>query len=680
MKADVQILKQKREKLNQSTAKNEIAKNEIAKIDKQIEMKKARIKQITKVNYNETVENYETVMSKNSSNTNFDLNAEYNKLLYKKTIIATLNSNPTIIYKELLTEKKNIKNTVLLNNNLFKKDNKLFSKFSSSVPYSEYNFLYGIDKHSKLDEERLVALLYMTKIIFTAILEPHILVIVTAAVIGLLLSRFALDYYRKVKRTMKKNIIFCIKYFPFVGIEHFASELISKYHKIFYYDINHSKKNIEFYESVIELTENEENDFIEKNILFVKYLNKYETEMNNNFIKKLETGLGETNRILEQKGLERLESALAPQIAQQQQKSEIKEKAIKSEEKAAEIREEINGTPTNAQKIIHETDAQTNVSIEKILPNMQKGGGNLKILVDNRNYDEGDKIIAGKSKKVDKKFTERFSEINRAVFRLNHIIYENGRPAFILTSGNISIQYLFLELKPIINSRATFFEGELKPLSKSIPFFTNDYLTNLLDTIAKESTKYGAIVSTRIFIVDFIKEYIDSFIKLYQLAKYNILLLLKNKNSDDKDLLLKELFNANLSYTMLGRYGFRSSSPSQRELTEIKYRDILNYYCILLKYSQISLDHIHKRFKISIIPYNKNNKIIYESYNVSEKALTKTLDDRLKSSFFSKGTFKIFASDEDLNPYSSTPNVDIRQLNNSNVSGILQGIQSVAGR
>ena len=695
MKADVQILKKQL-----ATTKEQ---DKIDEIQKQIDMKKARIKQITGVNYNNNAENYETVMSKNSSNNNFDLNAEYNKLLYKKSIIDTLNSHPKIIYKELLTKNNNIRNTVSLNNNLFKKDNKLFSKFSSSVPYSEYNFLYGIDKHSKLDEERLVALLYMTKIIFTIFLEPHYIVPVTAAVIGLLLSRFALDYYRKVKRSIEKNIIFCIKYFPFVGIEHFASELISKYHKIFYYDMSHgtenqtnqsvinSKQNIEFYESVIELTEKEENDFIEKNILFVKYLNEYETAMNNNFIKSLEVGLKTTNARLQKNGYQSIESAIAPQIAKEQQKSAAIEEKAKEEQSNAELQSEIYGTPASTHNIYRQSEVSTHVPAEQRLSNHQEGGANLKILVDNRNYIKYGKLIPGKSKKVDKKFTERFSSINKAVFRLNHIIYQNDEPAFILTSGNISIQYLFLELKPIINSRATFFEGELKPLSKSIPFFTNDYLTNLLDTIAAESTKYGAITSTRMFMIDFIKEYIDSFLKLYELAKYNILLLLKNKNSDDKkpddkkpddkksydkDLLLKELFKANLSYTMMGRYGF-TSSPGERELTEIKYRDILNYYCILLKYCQISLDHIHKRFKISIIPYNKNNKKIYDANNNAEIEFTKTLDKKLKDSFSGKYTFK---SETSLNPYSSTSNIEIKQFDSSNLPGVVQGLQSLGSR
>jgi hypothetical protein len=154
-------------------------------------------------------------MSTNKSK--FDLNDEYKKLITKKNLFTKLNVNNNKeikVYEELLV--KNNNKSLKLNNvsyqSLFNKDNELFNKFSVSVPYSQYNFLYGIDKHSKLDEERLVALLYSTKIIFAFALEPHYALQMTAAVIALLLSRFALDYYRKYKRSIEQNIVFCHSY------------------------------------------------------------------------------------------------------------------------------------------------------------------------------------------------------------------------------------------------------------------------------------------------------------------------------------------------------------------------------------------------------------------------------------------------------------------------------------
>ena len=266
-----------------------------------------------------------------------------------------------------------------------------------------------------------------------------------------------------------------------------------------------------------------------------------------------------------------------------------------------------------------------------------------------------------KKKTANKKLTDRFHQINKAIFRLNHIIDINNEK-YLLTSGDISVRHLFLELKPLINSRATFFEGELKPFSKSVPFFTNDYLTNLLDTIANQSSHIQIMAVTRLLIIDFIKEYIDNFLKLYQLAKYNILIILKNNNPNDIEkiygkLLLQELFQENLKYTAIGRYTFPTNSPNSSALNEIKYRDILNYYCILLEYCKISLDHIHKRFKISIIKYdhelyNRNEKCeeLLDNYFTNKLNITYTsYTNRLKS--FVPTPKKIFGNNKNLNPY-----------------------------
>lgn len=629
----------------------------IDEINKQIELKKKRIKDISKINYNENSETYENIMLLNSYK--FDLDGEYNKLFMKKNVISTFPKNETItFYKNLSTKYTTIngeKNGVNLelNNNfgqLFNKDNKLFSKFTSSVPYSEYNFLYGIDKGSTLAEERLVALLYMSKIVFTFFIEPHYFLLTTVAIIGLLMSRFALDYYRKIKRTFEKKIVFCVKYYPFNGLEHFNSELIAKYHKIFYYEMDDANnnqlskndKNKEFYESVIELNKREEKDFIEKNILFIKYLDNYEKEKNNKLIKKINESVTKevSNGIFKNISTQVNEST-------SNNGNRVKE-SISTENLTSnngnQVKESItNSTKNQTSKINPSSEIRSN-------PSSQFGlvGGNLRVLKNDRNRDGK----LSKPKLLNKKIIEQFSEINKATFRLNYK-FKIGGKEYLLTSGDISIQNLFLELKPIINARATLFEGELKPLSKSIPFFTNDYLINLLDTIASESTKYATMESTRIYIIDFIKEYIDNFTKLYQLAKYNVLLLLEHNKFDgvsnnyrNKNLLLKELFNLNLSYTGIGRYKFLSNVPDEDELEQIKYRDILNYYCLLLKYCQIALDHVHKRFKISIdefpeeiieqniqqnIQQNSQNKIVRNNIiNITKYLSTMSIEKNEK--------------------------------------------------
>jgi hypothetical protein len=745
LKADIQILRKEKQKLGEKYKKNInnykpfIIDNDTPLNDDQIRINqiiieidniKQRIKQLNGINYNETVETYENIMSANTSK--FDLDGEYKKLLVKK-----LEGIPNNFYNNLLN-RSNISNLPQENKNklkkpdisveLFENDNSLFRKFSESVPYSEYNFLYGIDKHSQLDEERAVAFLYATKIAFAFALEPHLAIPTTFIVIALLLSRFALDYYRKYKMSLKKNLVFCTKYFPFPGIEHYASELISKYHKIFYYGVGEKIadpkiKNDKFYESVIELTHEEEEEFIKKNILFIKYLDIYQEDLNTKIITGIDNSINKND-------LSKLEDYLGDQVDLQEKNAKKEEAALIAQQQQANNESE-KGTPADLSTVLTiEESNKTSVAESNQPYPTQNGGGNLKVLINNSN--KGSK--KGRAKLVNKKITEQFSAINKASFRLNHIIEFNTEGSFfggstktlyILTSGDISIQFLFMELKPIINCRATFLEGELKPLSKSIPFFTNDYLTNLLDTIARESTKYATMESTRIFIIDFIKEYIENFTKLYQLAKYNILLLLNdvdqitnstpvNRKSENisennssktnstpvnkkptnnssktntketkpttytnKNLLLKELFKVNLSYTFRGRY----RGIDENDLKEVQYRDILNYYCILLKYCQIALDHIHKRFKISIKLYDDEE---YNSYNKAEMELNNFFNKRLGLSINQNGKKKVnvtdqvswakrakralgFAIKEDLNPYSKYD----KNIKSSDITGAI---------
>ena len=673
LKADAQILRKKKNDLLSKKNNTQKENNYIINLQKQINIIKEEIKKSEGINYNETLENYSDVIFKNYSKFNLDI--EYNKLLLLNNPIQNnpiQNNNSIIIYKNLLTVNQlnkvkhlniPINSTISINNNfnIFEHDNKLFEKFSSSVPYSEYNFLYGIDKHSSLAEERLVALLYMTKIIFAFFLEPHLLGITTIAVISLLLSRFALDYYRKYKRTLKKNIIFCVKYFGFDGMEHFSSELIAKYHKIMYYGKgNNTEKNKKFYESVIDLSDHEEKEFIEKNVLFVKYLEEYKENIRKKGDKKISNA----------PKLEEIVKTIGKQVREQEENVVLENNSIKistsngknnppsyanSQEEYAKL--------YNPQQLLLNSE---NENEKKIL----LGGGNLRVLKNNRNkvvqkVNSSGKIeniiFKGKPKLINKKITEQFSEINRAVFRLNYRIGGNSGN-YVLTSGDINVQLLFIELKPIINSRSTFFEGELKPISKSIPFFTNDYLINLIDLVATESTKYGNMNVTIQLMIDFIKEYIDNFTKLYQLSKYNILLLLNNGNKENDDkLLLKELFKVNISYTAIGRYTFSGNPPNEYELKEIKYRDKLNYYCLLLKYCQIALDHIHKRFKISIVKFDESN---YGEYDKSENKIITFFNDKLNITSTTGKFRKIFsfATKEQLNPYSSTNDRKIKNL------------------
>ena len=393
LKGDIQILRKqkndlmKSKKLNNNQLKLNNNQLKLNNINKKITIIKNEIKKAEGMNYDETLENYSNVMFKNYSK--FDLDGEYNKLLLKSHLIK--------IYKNLLTTNElttnKVQNSISMNTNsksLFDNDNELFKNLSSSVPYSEYNFLYGIDKHSSLGEERLIALLYLTKIIFAFFLEPHYLAVTTISVISLLLSRFALDYYRKYKRTLKKNIIFCVKYFAFDGIEHFSSELIAKYHKIMYYGKkSDDEKNKKFYESVIDLSENEEENFIKKNILFIKYLEEYKENIKKNDNKKIDSSI--SSEILKN-----IESKLGKQVKEQENdhNNNLNKQVLKQEEK-----QENDHNNLNKQEVI------------------QEGGGDLRILKNNRNkvikeiknngtYENI--VFKGKPKLVNKKITDQF--------------------------------------------------------------------------------------------------------------------------------------------------------------------------------------------------------------------------------------------------------------------------------
>jgi DNA repair exonuclease SbcCD nuclease subunit len=108
---------------------------------------------------------------------------------------------------------------------------------------------------------------------------------------------------------------------------------------------------------------------------------------------------------------------------------------------------------------------------------------------------------------------------------------------------------------------------------------------------------------------------------------------------------------------MTGRYTFATEvirlgvkqKISENDMKEMKYRDKLNYYALLMKYCYIALDHIHKRFKISIIPY-QGNITIFHNYETCEIKLNNYLDKRLKEKLSSIKT-RIPLADTKLNPY-----------------------------
>ena len=372
---------------------------------------------------------------------------------------------------------------------------------------------------------------------------------------------------------------------PFSGLDDFYSKIVNDYHNIIYYgnnDLNH-KNNLFFY-TLLGKTFLEEQDFIKKNILLIKYLNDY-IETENHYYEDKTKGY-ETKYENFTKNLTNMFTDILDKLK-------------------------------TTKKIVNNTK-KTN----------QKGGSWTHSLVNNT------KVNVDKNKSTEFYRQELvFSEINKATFRLNHNFDVNGEN-YLLISGDISIRLLIVELSDIINSRSNYEKTMLKIFTKSVPFFVDDYLIDLLVIISATSYNAKNIYATRIFIIEFIKEYINNFTKLYSMAMNDLFELLNNPeprkyNETYSKLLLNKLYKANLTYTL-----FQSSNP------DILYRDRINYTCILLKYCKCALDHIVKRFKINIIKYD---------YKIH--GFNKFCENKLNEYFdFSKSTEK--PRNFNLNPYS----------------------------
>ena len=558
-----------------------------------------------------------------------------------------------------------------LNNNkinrLFNKDAKLFSKFKIESPYSEYDFLFGIDQKQTLNKEKTESYMIIASAAAMAsmIAVPAIYATMSfgmipaggpvgpmmgAAKISILITKYTLDSYRELKRSnWSKSIIFCTKYMPFQGFDCFRSSLYAKCHKIFYYDNypeetnpeeKYNQQSSELYKFITNLEENEEKNFIIKNLQLKKYCDDYTaTELENaesewvNHL-NLTKNLGITKSI--QDTIDGIKSYLSHKTFPEYYKQ--KEVIANLEKKLAE-----SFTKNDAEDA-HAEGASAEGASAGVPPHL--GGAQNEILSSLRN-NTNNKIKKQKTTKVYYNTNEQVMK-----FRLNHIIVENY---YLLTSGDISIKSLFDELSEIINLRSTW--GTVAaPLSHKVPFFVNDYLIDQLKSLyVYTSFIHGSAQFVRYGITKFISDYIDSFMKFYLISKYNIKLLIENpKNLKPDGILLEKLFNENLSWTGIGsigkdksygRYSTISSDIYRGTLkalgynveyldkSEIMWRDKINYYCILMKYSYIALDHICKKFKLNIIKYDDT---IYNRVNNIEKEISEFITSNKSNSIFGK--------------------------------------------
>jgi len=581
LKSDLKILREKKKK--------NISINEDIKLNYKIKNTLNRLEKLTGYkNHNITNANYYNI-----KNSTIDLSDELNKLL------EYLSSSNLKEYEEILfvDHIKNLKNIENFNNNininLFTDNIKLFKKFekNNGSPFSEYDFLYGIDKISLLRDKKNSALLFIFKTIFVKVIKSFPMwiakvskkiLLTTGTPIGLLLSssiaiymssKYLFYYYRESKRYFKKTIFFCTKYMPFEGLECFRSSLYSIYHKLFYYSNQNINESIEkYFESIIGKNFSDENKFIERNILFIKYCSEYSLQLSNlDFFKN-------NIKNINKESLKNIEKDV---------ENDIKNKLTKT-----------GGSQEEILTALH-SDIKNNFKLKK-----------------------------------QSTFSDYLSNEQVVMFRFNYKI-PNQIENFLLCSGDINIEDLFTELSDIINSRSSYLTHELQSISKKIPFFVNDYLIDNLKSLYRYSSIIkGDIFFVRYSIVDFIKIYIYTFLMFYLISKYNIIKLIIEQKIDASNLLLEKIFNNNLKYTFLGRYKSITTNFKSYD-KEIMLRDKINYYSILLKYSYLALDHIIKKFKITVI--NDYDNKIYKENNNCENIINNFFgESMIKTTVFSR--------------------------------------------
>ena len=524
---------------------------------------------------------------------------------YAKNYDTFINNNKFQKYKSYLFRSIISSNNINLDN-LFRENNKLFDLFkhNNQSPFSDYDFLEGIDTHTVLNSERTTAGLIGAKAsMVLATVFPHfafkvlgITILSTTGVGGLaivgtliahVLARYGFEIYRKQKRRIIQTIKFCTKYAPFIGLEHYMSNINEIYHRIFYYkkygEISDEEKYKYFFNGVCGNDE----DFINQNILFISYLDKYSEEL-----------IRDNNAFIAIKIDEKTYKKLSEQITESL--------SSKNSTSSSNFENTIERNSTSSSNFENTKRGNSfthpnRQSLDEYLDEY-KGGQKFNSMIDNTTGIE--KI---KTKKVTNIISDMLkSPMYNITFRLNYKIDEN----YILTSGDITVENLYLELFYVINSRSTYLKGEASILSLKTPFFVDDFLVGSLKNLRDNINKVSSILLLRILISDFIKQYFIDFTELYMLAKHNIYVLLRTKDINSDDLLLESMFEDNLEYTLLGRY---PSSISN----EAKLRDKLNYYCTLCKYCRLALDHIVKKFKISIY---KDSGEIFDKNKTCEKS------------------------------------------------------------
>jgi len=487
------------------------------------------------------------------------------------------------IYSDLhLDAKKNNLNKTINLVDLFKKDDELYNKFTKeSAPFSDYNFFYGLDITSleskevfdksalTLKSSGIATILHYpatAAIAFGSMAMGHIML---ALVISIIALSIALNTISMVNRKYIKpdSVVFCTKYMPFDNMGAFRSRLYEEYHKLFIYKIYYDTKN---------------NNEINKKKSIDKFLNfiiDKDSEEKKNFETKVTKFLYNITNFLKD---------IKKQTVADYKKDISNIKDIKKFEESLE--KEINKLELNSKKKTGENTGE----------NIQTGGVQEERL---RSLDEDlDKDYIKLNSGIINYFTHITTTTTYVLktmsYRLNYIVDNNNN---ILTSGNISIFMLKNEFNHILKTNSKYFKEELGLFAKKMDFFRNNTLINLLN----DGNELKNFENVKIYIINFIQHYIESFLYLYLISEYNIKALIKGS----KNILLDKIFEENLSFTKAThRYSFYGEgkgflgfgSMNEIRLLKIKKRDKINYFSILMKYSYLALDHIFKRLKLVI--------------------------------------------------------------------------------
>lgn len=551
-----------------------------------------------------------------------------------------------------------------INQDLITKDKQFFDKFKNGFPYSEYEFLYGIENHSLLEEEHKIAFGFVAKASLVSILNAikahtiHLGTYLTLAVTGAgtggylvaeylafhLISRYIFDAYRRTKRmTGYKYVTFCTKYMPFEGMKCFKSSVVSLYHKMFFYDSLNMKteSNVKkFIKKLIFGDGDGDGTEFEKRINTLKhYCGQYKNETKEKnkesesraksykFPEQLRTILGIINNVdvTRIQSNERVNDNFRPNNAPSlganrsrfafpldQGNSNNNNNSVNSQPSRASIR---GSKPENVTQLTNQSPVKPTKSWLSSF-SRAKGGEKLDYLKSNVG---AEKSITGEYRRgINIASTSTKDKLN---FRLNYKIGETH----LLTSGDISVLSLFNETVGIINSYANMIGGEAKVAWVKIPFFRNDYLLDKINDIFRTTWVNPGLDFNIIkeHILEYIFEYLDSFHKLYKLSEDNIINLMTKKDVNANNS-LEDMFQHNLSYygvpipgahKYVGKYkhgiGYRLEYG-----IDIKLRDKINYFCILMKYSSLAIDHMFKKFKINIVKFNLAK---YNAYNEYEE-------------------------------------------------------------